>query len=550
MAEAVLKAQDSFRCPVCLDLLMDPVTIPCGHSYCLSCINSCWDQKGNYVCPQCRETFSPRPVLKKNTMLAELVEALRKTRLQAATVAVSYAQPGDVECDVCSEKKHKAVKSCMVCLASYCEAHIQTHYNSPALKKHKLVEVSMNLQQKICSQHGKLLEIFCRTDQKFICCLCVMDEHSGHKTVLPKAERAEKQKQLVETQRESQLRIQEREKKVQELKQEMESVRLSTQAAVKESERLFTDLIQSIEKRRSEVKELIWAQEKAELTLVEELIENLEKELADLRKRDAELEELSHTDDHIHFLQSFQSLGVAPGPAELPKFMIRPKFSIEELRKAVTGLTEQVEKFYKLQLVKSGDYSALLPEPKTREDFMKYFCQLTLDPNTAHRRLCLSEENRKVMVTRQAQNPPDHPDRFDMTQQVLCKETLLGRCYWEVEQISKYNSSIAVSYKGISRKGTSNESSFEQNDKSWSFTCFKSNYFFKHNNNCTEVPVESCSSRIGVYLDHWAGTLSFYSVSDTMTLLHRVHTTFTQPLYAGFQIYGYDNCFQICGPNL
>lgn len=193
MAEAVVTSQDSFSCPVCLDLLTDPVTIPCGHSYCLSCINGCWDQKADNVCPQCRETFTPRPVLRKNTILAELVEALRKTRLQAAGAAGSYAGPGDVECDVCAEKKHKAIRTCMVCLASYCEAHIQTHYSSPALKKHTLVEASTNLQQKICSEHGKLLEIFCRTDQKFICCLCVIGEHGGHETVLPEAERVERQ---------------------------------------------------------------------------------------------------------------------------------------------------------------------------------------------------------------------------------------------------------------------------------------------------------------------------------------------------------------------
>lgn len=137
-----------------------------------------------------------------------------------------------------------------------------------------------------------------------------------------------------------------------------------------------------------------------------------------------------------------------------------------------------------------------------------------------------------------------------MMQQVLCKETLLGRCYWEVEQVNKYDSSIAVSYKSISRKGQSNESNFKQNEKSWCFTCFKSKYFYRHNNKDIEVPVKSCSSRIGVYLDHWAGNLSFYSVSDTMTLLHRVQTTFTQPLHAGFQIYGYNNYVQICVPKL
>lgn len=181
--------QDSFCCPVCLDLLKDPVTIPCGHSFCLNCIKGCWDRSGDFVCPHCRESFTPRPALKKNTVLAELVEALRRTRPDAT----SYAQPGDVECDVCAKKKHKAVKSCTVCLASYCQVHIQSHYDSPALKKHTLVEASVNLQQRICAQHGKLLEIFCCTDQRFICCFCVTDEHSGHRTVSPAVERAERQ---------------------------------------------------------------------------------------------------------------------------------------------------------------------------------------------------------------------------------------------------------------------------------------------------------------------------------------------------------------------
>ncbi|KAF5892333.1 tripartite motif-containing protein 16-like isoform X2, partial [Clarias magur] len=319
----------------------------------------------------CREKFTLRPVLRKNTMLAKLVETLRDTRLQSSRVGASHTPSGDVDCDVCPEERRKAVKSCMVCLASYCQAHIQTHYHSPALKKHLLVEASVDLQQRVCSQHGKLLEIFCRTDQRFICCLCVMDEHGGHETVLPQAERAEKQKQFVETQREYMQRIQQREKKVQELKQDMESLRISAQRAVKESEMLFTDLIQSIEKRRVEVKELIQAQEKAGLTVVEELIENLEQELADLRKRNAELEKLSHTDDHIHFLQSFQSLCVPCGSGDSPRFMVSSQFSIEELRQAVSGMTEQVEKLYKRQLVKFGDHSGLLPEPKTREEFMK-----------------------------------------------------------------------------------------------------------------------------------------------------------------------------------
>ncbi|XP_022526839.2 tripartite motif-containing protein 16 isoform X3 [Astyanax mexicanus] len=564
MAEAAVKYLDSFSCPICLDLLKDPVTIPCGHSFCLGCIKDCWagdDQRKVYSCPQCRHTFTPRPVLNKNTMLAELSEGLRKTRLQAALPSAdSPAGSGGVECDVCTGTKHTAVKSCLVCLASFCEAHIQPHYEVPAYKKHKLVEASMNLQEKICSLHDKLLEVFCRTDQQCICLLCVMDEHSGHKTVSAAAERAEKQKQLVETQRKSQQRIQQTEKKLQELRQTMETLRRSAQVAVEDSEKIFTELIQSMERRRSEVKELIRAQEKTELSLAEDLLKKLEQEIADLRRRDAELEKLLHSEDPVHFLQSFQSLSAPPQSADLPQIPVSPQFSLEELKKAVTGVMERVEP--KLLRFSGGFISSSMtaaplqkpqqllqsPEPKTREDFLKYSCQLTLDPNTAHTLLALSERNRKATVMRQNQQYPDHPERFDTVRQVLCRESLSGRCYWEVEfRISFVE--IAVCYKNISRKGGNNESRFGSNDQSWNLICDGSSFYFRHNNKETELPVVSSSSRIGVYVDHSAGILSFYSVSDTMTLLHRVHTTFTQPLYPGFRVYEYGNDLQISDLN-
>ncbi|XP_049341947.1 tripartite motif-containing protein 16-like [Astyanax mexicanus] len=564
MAEAAVKSIDSFSCPICLDLLKDPVAIPCGHSYCLGCIKDCWagdDQRKVYSCPQCRHTFTPRPVLNKNTILAELAEGLRKTRLQAAPPAAdSPAGSGGVECDVCTGTKHTAVKSCLACLLSFCEAHIQPHYEIPAYKKHKLVEASMNLQEKICSLHDKLLEVFCRTDQQCICLLCVMDEHSGHKTVSAAAERAEKQKQLVETQRKSQQRIQQTEKKLQELRQTMETLRHSAQAAVEDSEKIFTELIQSMERRRSEVKELIRAQEKTELSLAEDLLKKLEQEIADLRRRDAELEKLLHSEDPIHFLQSFQSLSAPPQSADLPQIPVSPQFSMEELKKAVTGVMERVEPkllrfsggFISSSMTAAPSYKTqqLLqsPEPKTREDFLKYSCQLTLDPNTAHRELALSERNRKATVMRQKQQYPDHPERFDRVRQVLCRESLSGRCYWEVE-FSISNGEIAVCYKNISRKGGSNETRFGFNDQSWSLNNWNSGFSFRHNNKETKLPVVSRSSRIGVYVDHSAGILSFYSVSDTMTLLHRVHTTFTQPLYPGFGVYGYGNFVQICDLN-
>uniref|UniRef100_A0A3Q2FYI3 B30.2/SPRY domain-containing protein n=1 Tax=Cyprinodon variegatus TaxID=28743 RepID=A0A3Q2FYI3_CYPVA len=171
--------------------------------------------------------------------------------------------------------------------------------------------------------------------------------------------------------------------------------------------------------------------------------------------------------------------------------------------------------------------------PKVRARFLKYSREIILDPNTANRLLSLSEGNRKVILTDHQQSYPDHKDRFTTWPQVLSRDSLTGRCYWEVEW--KGVAIAAVSYDNINRADKSNEGSFGWNKKSWSLRCEKNSYIFQHNS--IQTPVSGpVSSRIGVYLDHRAGILCFYSVSETMTLLHRVQTTFTKPLYAGIRL--------------
>ncbi len=148
--------------------------------------------------------------------------------------------------------------------------------------------------------------------------------------------------------------------------------------------------------------------------------------------------------------------------------------------------------------------------------------------------LHLSERNRVITDTDTVQSYPDHPDRFDEYPQVLCRESVCGRCYWEIEWSGDYYGVyISVSYKSISRKGGV-ECEFGSNDQSWSLFCSPSRYSFRHNNIETRLPVKFISRRIGVFVDHGAGTLSFYSVSNTTNLIHTVQTTFTQSLYPGF----------------
>ncbi|XP_053193064.1 tripartite motif-containing protein 16-like [Scomber japonicus] len=516
--------QETFSCSICLDLLKDPVTIPCGHSYCMSCIKGFWDeehQRNIYSCPQCRQTFTPRPVLKKNTMLAALVEQLKKTGLQASPADHCYAGPEDVACDVCTGRKLKAFKSCLTCLISYCENHLQPHYTVGQLKKHKLAEPSKKLQENICSRHDEVMKMFCRTDQQSICYLCSVDEHKGHRTVSAAAERTERQRELEVSRLNIQQRIQDREKDVKLLQQE---------------------LICHIRKRSSDVKQQIRSQQQTDVSGVIKLQEKLQQEITELKRKDAELKKLSHTEDHNQFLHNYPSVSQLSEPTDSSSINIRPLRYFEDVTAAVSELRDLLQDILRDKLTNISlartEIDVLLsePEPKTRAEFLKYSRKITLDPITAYSYLLLSEGNRKAEAMRQQQSYSCHPDRFTVWRQVLSREMLIGRCYWEVDWRGTGAVSVAVAYKNISRVGDSNECGFGYNAKSWMLYCPSNGYEFWFNNIRTPISGPQ-SSRVGVYLDHRAGILSFYSVSETMTLLHRVQTTFTQPLYAGLCLY-------------
>ncbi|XP_028283744.1 tripartite motif-containing protein 16-like [Parambassis ranga] len=531
--------QEAFCCSICLDLLKDPVTIPCGHSYCMNCIRSHWnreDEQRIHSCPQCRKTFTPRPVLVKSIMLADLAEQLKETGLQAAPADHCYAGPEDVACDVCTGRKLKAKKSCLFCLVSYCEKHLQPHYDVLQLKKHKLVEPSKNLQENICSRHQQSVYPF-----------YLLDEHKGHDTVSAAAERTERQRELQESLQQILQRVQDREGDVKLLQQEVEAISRSADKTVEDSEKIFTELIRLIQKRSSDVKQQVRSQQEAEVSRVKEHQEELEQEITELKRKAAELEQLLYTEDHIHFLHNYRPLSALSESTHSSSINIRPLRYFEDVTAAVSELRDKLQDTLRQTWtnVSLTEVDVLLsePEPQTRAGFLQYSRELTLDPNTANRKLRLSEGNRKVTCEEEQQPYSDHPDRFTGYYQVLSRESLTGRCYWEVER-REGGVYVAVAYKSISRAERGNECLFGFNDKSWALFCGQNSYTFYHNNVGTEVSGPP-SSRVGVYLDHRAGILSFYSVSETMTLLHRVQTTFTEPLYAGLWI-GPSSLCELC----
>ncbi|XP_039621512.1 tripartite motif-containing protein 16-like [Polypterus senegalus] len=537
----LLVTKDEFICSICLENLRDPVSIPCGHNFCMKCITECWDQMGVCRCPQCRETYAPRLVLCRNTLLAEVVERLAHSDVDL-DVSQNVAGPDDVECDVCSEKKCTAVKSCLTCLASYCESHIQPHYMNAAWKNHRLLNPTANLPQKICTKHHKGLKFFCESDETCICTMCVVTGHKWHAMAELETVRQRKQAILKETVSTIQKRLDKKMKKLDEAKKSVDRIKISADQEVQKTKKCFSDLIHYIEKTQQKVVDHIGEQEKMETEKAKQLIKLLEKEVKELEKRKGELTEFSETEDNIHFLQNFPSQCVPLGEEDSLNITMTKDFSFENMRKKLynlKGYLDKVSQWGVEQITPTvGEALACTIQssgPETREEFLQYACQFTLDLDTAHPKICLSDGNRKMTLMKDPLSYPDHPSRFNCYQQVLCKESLRGpRCYYEVEW--KGSAVLGVTKERISRKGWGADCRLGGNNMSWSLCCSASGFYARYNNMETLVSAP-CDSRIGVFLDRTSSSLSFYSIRDKMTLLYKFQASFDEPLYMGFGLF-------------
>ncbi|MGH0158640.1 UNVERIFIED_CONTAM: hypothetical protein FKN15_062439 [Acipenser sinensis] len=358
-----LWSQDQFSCPVCLEILKDPVTTACGHSYCMGCIKNYWDQTdhtGVYSCPH----PTPRPDLCRNIMLAEVVEKLKKTGLNPPP-AQSYAGPGDVPCDFCTGSKFKAVKSCLTCLASYCETH-----RSACIEIKESEKIFTELIRSIEKIHTEVIELIGANEK------AAVNQAEGRMKKLEQEiaelrRRNAEMKQLSETEDHIHFLQNFQSLCAPPEAGDLPSVTVNTDISfgtmspllcfftqrsacieIKESEKLFTELIRSIEKIHTEVIELIGANEKAAVNQAEGRMKKLEQEIAELRRRNAELKELSETEDHIHFLQNFQPLCAPPEAGDLPSVTVNTDISFGAVRKAVSELKDHIEDFCNWELVK------------------------------------------------------------------------------------------------------------------------------------------------------------------------------------------------------
>ncbi|XP_055770111.1 E3 ubiquitin/ISG15 ligase TRIM25-like [Salvelinus fontinalis] len=568
MAEANISVTErQFRCPICLDILKDPVSIPCGHTYCMACMNCYWDQTdlGHYSCPQCREEFIPRPVLRRNTVLQEVVDKLKLNELVTAP-ELYLGGVGDVPCDFCPvQNKLKALKSCLVCLASFCELHVLPHRDVGTLRRHKLVAAVESLAERLCAQHRLGLEQGGdggdAVEWSGECLLCESNQEELHSI---DEQRARKQV-LQDSQRSVQGRIRSRERELGEFQQSIEAVKTSAALVLEDSNILFVDLALRLERTRGEVRARLEARERTVLGRAERELETLEKELEELRRRDQAMGQLL-TEDNAQFLQAAPLLCVLPPTGRRHRApLILPAEGFSAARRALSHLRARMEELCREEVDKisravnesssvchmsGGECLKAVPasfplsplslqpsDQRMRVSFLKCSCRLSLDPDTAHPTLFLLEGPQGAHCGEEPQSYPLHPLRFDSVAQVLCREGQFGGAsYWEVEWRGGGWVDIGMTYKGIGRKGGGKPCLLGRNENSWRLRCTHAGYAAWHDNRKMTVAAPLCP-RIGVFLEHQKGALSFYSVaSDAVSLLHTFRGPFSQPLYPAFRL--------------
>ncbi|KAG2466340.1 TRI25 ligase, partial [Polypterus senegalus] len=282
MAEAELFGlQDEVICCICLDTLSDPVTILCGHSFCLRCLTEYWDQNQDCRCPQCRIYFTRRPKLHRNTALNGVIRKIKKPRLGPHP----FENFKNMECDACIGSMSRPVKFCLTCMASFCQTHLKPHLEIAALKDHKLTDADGNLKDQFCAQHKKRLEMFCINDNKCVCVVCVATGHNEHIMVELEMERTEKQKQFGVTMNEIRRRLEEREKIMKKSKRAVEQMKISVPNAVDEHKKSFTDLICCIDETQRKLTQRIREQVTREVEKAEGVIEKQKKDMEEQKKR-------------------------------------------------------------------------------------------------------------------------------------------------------------------------------------------------------------------------------------------------------------------------
>lgn len=595
-------------CAVCSGALEGSKQAACAHSVCGSCLAD--KTKG---CPECarspdkpeppecpkqngvghdtpviksEEEQSPEPKTSEETKIQEDLKESEdpkkpdeeKKEIKTDEEEKNSAQeevkeeplgPDDVVCDSCIESPCRALKSCLTCLVSYCEAHLRPHLENPKFSNHRLVDPLRDIERRTCESHKWPLEFFCSADACCVCQDCVTEEHRGHNTIPVVEARRQIEKELREKQTEMVKTVTAAENAINKLQLNTVSIENSVTEVREVIESQFQELQAMVERAKREVTEILEAEEKQALKQAEGIRVHLEQRCTELKKTQAQVEKLSKNKNDVDFLQEYSEWKKEAADISLPGVYIGLMDRLNSLSRVIVDSTEElcamlvssyIEKVKEtckndkmgikttVHEIVAAKHNLSIPNPVTHDDFLKYSTNLSLDPDTAHKFLRLTGENRKVTNTTPWQHPyPDVPERFENWRQVLTTESFyLGRHYFEAD-ISGEGTHVGITYKSIDRKGNESNSCITGNNFSWCLQWNGRSFSAWHSDVETPLNTEKVT-RIGIYVDYSRGLLAFYGVDETMTLIHEYQAEFLEPLYPAFWLSKKENIVAIVAP--
>ncbi|XP_068120505.1 tripartite motif-containing protein 16 isoform X2 [Hyperolius riggenbachi] len=474
-----------------------------------------------------------------------------------------------VLCDFCLEEKIQAVKTCLTCMVNYCTVHLRPHIDNPKLLSHQLVPPMNDTELRTCNTHNKPLEFFCKADLICICEECAGADHKDHQPIACREARKQVEAEVKEIVSQYDWKLKSAENAIVKLESNTTSIQNSVIEARRAIELQFEELQEAVKKSRSKVLEFLDQREKAALNQSVGIKTHLEQKCNDLKRTKAKVEGIAKHKSEFCFLQEYSEFKKSVGDDTIPSVYIGLKDKLSGIHKVVTESTEKLiqllliaytdklQEFAKEELGIKNVVSAIVPAnhrisapvPSTREGFLKYKTSVTLDPATAHCFMRLLQNNRKVSNSSPwQQSYPEDPERFEHFRQVLSSESFyMSRHYFEAE-FKGESIHLGVTYKCIDRKGSESNSTITGNDFSWTLKWNGKEFSAWHSD--VETPIKSGKfSRVGVYIDHQRGTVAFYGVADTMTLLHEFEGTFAEPLYVAIWLPKKENSVTIISPD-
>ncbi|XP_065125143.1 bloodthirsty-related gene family, member 32 [Paramisgurnus dabryanus] len=506
MASSSGPLNEELQCLVCLDVFSDPVTTPCGHNFCLTCLEECW--KDTCVCPVCKEIFMKRPDLKINTTLREVVQLFKEK---------FHLRKSEVSCDMCTKK---AMKTCLICQSSYCETHLEPHLRVQRLKKHTLISPVENLDDYICQKHQRPLELFCKDDQVCVCLSCTEGDHMTHNTVPIEEESQERKTQVVKTQEDVQLMIQDRIKKIQDIRNSAEMIKKNIDKEKSDQVKIFTNIIRFAERSQSKLMKKMDKKQKTAEKQAEDLIKDLEKEICELKRGNIELKQISNTEDHLHLIQIYPS---TYRPVNMKSCS---EISLDSvLKKVKTQLMKTLENFFMYAFLTVMQHQNAV--------------DVTLDPDTAHPYLILSDDEKQVRHGDIRHHLLDNPKRFDTSLCVLGKEGVSSGCfYFKVQVIGKTDWVLGVARESVNRKG---EIELTPANGFWTLALRNENEYKALAGSDVSLSLKVKPKKIGVFVDYEGGLVIFYNVNSRSCIYSYNNQSFNETLYPFFSPCNNDN---------